>query len=533
MKKETNTISFNFSNTLNQLENNGKAHVTKNSSATLCNPNYHTHPLTLHSNHTQTSLNQKPSTSSPQQYNTPNPMQIAPTTYPSDSKNSTQCPTPTNPSTIHKLGNPQTNLNISLHEATSAKPTCTPFNPHNNNTTLKPNSIHSSSTSSSTKHTTMKPTSSPLKTIKSTNINSPRTTLNPSKSVDFFPNLSNPPCANSITTNLVATKIGHETTSTFNTPATNNTMDEGRVKKIITSINENVQQNEFNRIPKKPKIPKTTTSIIKAITVPMEPTITYTITQDNFLEIIQHNLPSAQNAKEIPKKEQTFQQHSKLSHEKQQQHARPTMGCRNQPLEYFQPKSSANTPNPSNNTNLPVELEHLDTTKPNSNHNISRSIRRNATDDEHVLQTQHEQLHPDGTHAIDGDNAGNCAKLPESAACSLHSESTFHRDRTEYDILASKQHGDTDGNLELILIPTNELLRLVNATSTRHTGGHLLTRSGGPADQRDTNVDKSIISYVGYGNNTRTERGGTTKRQRAKIESHNAGGFPNLHSSRK
>ncbi|KAM3288337.1 putative serine/threonine-protein kinase nek3 [Capsicum chacoense] len=258
-------------------------------------------------------------------------MQMAPTTYPSDSKNSTQCPTPTNPSTIHKLGNPQTNLNISLHEATSAKPTCTPFNPHNNNTTLKPNSIHSSSTSSSTKHTT----------IKSTNINSPRATLNPSKSVDFFPNLSNPPCANSITTNL-------------------------------------------EEMPKKPKTPETTTSIIKATTVPMEPTVTYTITQDNFLEIIQHNLPSAQNAKEIPKKEQTFQQHSKVSHEKQQ-HARPTMGCRNQPLEYFQPKSSANTPNLSNNTNLPVELEHLDTTKPNSNHNISRSIRRDATDDEHTM----------------------------------------------------------------------------------------------------------------------------------------------------
>lgn len=88
----------------------------------------------------------------------------------------------------------------------------------------------------------MKPSSSHLKTIKSLSFNTPRTPLNPSKSVDFTPNPPNLLRTSSNTSNLFAPKIRHETTPTFKTCTTNDAMDEGRVKKIITSFNKNVQK---------------------------------------------------------------------------------------------------------------------------------------------------------------------------------------------------------------------------------------------------------------------------------------------------
>lgn len=102
----------------------------------------------------------------------------------------------------------------------------------------------------------------------------------------------------------------------------------------------------------------------------------------------------------------------------------------------------------------------------------------------------------------------------------------------DYDILLSKQYDVANRKLEL-LTPTNELLKVVNVTTTRHTGGYILTRSGGFADQPDANMDKSIVSYAGFENNTRTGGGEATKRQRARNESHNTRRFPNLHSSSK
>lgn len=51
-----------------------------------------------------------------------------------------------------------------------------------------------------------------------------------------------------------------------------------------------------------PKTPETINSIINSTTIPMEPTLSSTITQDNSLETIYHNLPTTQNAKEISKK---------------------------------------------------------------------------------------------------------------------------------------------------------------------------------------------------------------------------------------
>lgn len=98
---------------------------------------------------------------------------------------------------------------------------------------------------------------------------------------------------------------------------------------------------------------------------------------------------------------------------------------------------------------------------------------------------------------------------------------------------ASKQHGVANEKLELYLTPTNELLRLVTATTIRHTGGHLLARPCGSIDQIDTNLDKFIVSYEGPGDDTRIEAGGATKRQRTRNDSHNIRRLSNLHSARK